>query len=117
MKNKISPFVIFYCVSAYADPVGPSGSIATDAENLKDAISQWGTTAAGISVVLAGALAVSSLIIPWRFYKETLGRAAWLGLASAVFVYIILSFFGNSVHQYIVNMVQCPLQIIGFPCS
>lgn len=121
IKHNFSFYTFFlsclFCKFLYADPIGSGGSIATDAENLKQAIGQWGTTIAGISVIVSGALAVSSLIIPWRFFKETLGRAAWLGLASAIFVYVVMSFFGNSLHQYIVTMVQCPLQIIGFPCN
>lgn len=93
------------------------GAIITDTETLKDAVSQWGTTAAGIAVIVSGSLAVSSLILPWKFFKDTLGRASWIGLFSALTLFIVMSFFGNSIHQYMTSMYQCGLAIIGFPCN
>ena len=112
--------IFLFCISVfqfvYAGSVGPGDGLMTDAEHLKETVSQWGTTAAATAVFISGGLAVSSLILPWRFLKETLGRPAWIGLSCAVLTYIILSFFGNSIGQAVTRMVQCPLQIIGFPC-
>lgn len=102
---------------AFAGPTGPSASVTSELAGLKDAVGQWGTSAAGIAILISGGLAVSSLILPWNFLKTSLGRPAWIGLFCAIFAYIILSFFGNSVHAAITQIVQCPLQIIAFPCS
>lgn len=102
-----------YCVHAQVR----GGSVVTDTDALKDAVSQWGTTASGIAIIISASLAVTSLILPWKFFKETLGRASWVGLISAVMLFIVMSFFGNSIRAYISSMFQCALSIIGAPCS
>lgn len=123
-KNPIkifNPFVWIFLVVmtniAFAGQTGAGRSLTGELSGLKENVTQWGTSAAGIAIFISGSLAVSSLILPWRFLKDTLGRPAWIGLISAIFIFIILSFFGNSIHAAIVQIVQCPLQIIGFPCN
>jgi hypothetical protein len=109
-------FLCFYSFQASAQ-IGKGGKILPDLNELKESVGQWGTTFAGIAVLVSGGLGVSSLILPWRFLKEKLGTPAWIGLASAVFVFIIMSFFGNSIQQYMSGIYQCPMQIVGFPCN
>ena len=103
-------------VVVYADPIGPGGGINPDMENFKAAMSQWGTTFTGSAALLAAIIAVSSIFIPWDFYKA-IGRKAWGGLITAVVIYIVLSFFGNSIHQYLISIFGCALGIIGASCG
>lgn len=115
--GSLSLYSILFTYLVHAQSTFHGGSIVPDTEGLKEAVSQWGTTATGIAVIISGSLAVSSLILPWKFFKDTLGRSSWIGLFSAVTLFIIMSFFGNSIHQYMTSMYQCGLAIIGFPCN
>ncbi len=116
LKNVYFYFFLFSCSVASAQTFR-AGSVTTDMETVKDTFGQWGTTAAGIAIIISASIGVASLILPWRFLKEQLGRPAWIGLGSALLIFIVMSFFGNSIHQYLTSMYQCPLQIISFPCS
>lgn len=111
-------YTLIFVLNVHAQVLHGNGTtIVTDTKALQDAATEWGTTASGIAVAISGALAVTSLILPWKFFKETLGRASWIGLVSAIVLYITMSFFGNSIQKYLSSMNQCAMAIIGFPCN
>ena len=94
-----------------------AGAFGGNLEELKAATTQWGTTFAAGAVIVTASIAVSSLILPWQFLKETLGRKAWMGLILSIILYIVLSFFGTSIKTYVSQIYTCPLSIIGLPCG
>jgi len=107
---------LIFSFIAYADPIGPGGGIIADTDNFKQVMSEWGTTFSGICVLVCATLAITSIFIPWDFYKN-IGRKAWGGLIASVVIYLVLSYFGNSIHQALLSIFGCPFSIIGVTCG
>lgn len=115
--NKLKYLIItlFVTSSAYAQVRG--SSITADTQNFKDSFSEWGTVATGTAFLISLTIAVLSLLIPWQFLKQTLGRAAWTSVATSLLLFIVMSFFGNSINKSISSLLSCGLSIFNQSCN
>jgi len=103
--------------SVFGQEFSGGQQIVTDTENLRTTIQSWTSTAALAAVGLTFGLSVISLILPWPFFKETIGRKAWIGVIVSVVLFIIMSFFGASIGAAIHQIYSCPLSVMGISCS
>ncbi|MBX9837018.1 MAG: hypothetical protein K2X69_01760 [Silvanigrellaceae bacterium] len=118
--NTIKYIILKLSLSAYfalAQTRGASKSIVDDTNQFKDTFSEWGSVATGTAFLISLTIAVISLLIPWQYFKQTIGRAAWASVATSLILFFVMSFFGNSVQKAVQSLFTCSFSMFGIGCS
>lgn len=109
-----------FSLSAYfaiAQVRGAGSSIVNDMQIFKDAFSEWGSLTTGLAFLISLTLAVTSIFIPWNFFKQTIGKSAWISVACSLILFFTMSFFGNSIHKGVQTLLTCGVSIMSGSCN
>ena len=118
--NTLKYITLKFSLSAYfalAQVRGAGSSLVSDTQSFKDAFTELGSLITGLAFLISLTIAVTSIFIPWNFFKQTIGKGAWISVGCSLILFFTMSFFGSSIHKGFQILLTCGVSIMSGSCN